>query len=255
LNYLLQEVDAWVTVLIMMGALLAAWGAGYWRGHRLPPTPDAAPEGKFTDASLALLGLLLAFTFSMSLGKHEQRRVMVVADSNAVGDFYTCATLLKGPTRPKLQAVIREYAQLKVDATRRRVAGEDLERVLRQAQVLQGRMTDLVAEAVHAGTPVVVPLTNTLNNLTSSHASRLEAFRDRLPWSIVLLLFLSAAVAVLLLGEHQGASRKPMPLGTLSFIALVVLVVYATLDLNQPGHGLITVSQESFERLLSSMAP
>src|SRR5262245_30423734 len=239
----------------MTGALVAAWGVGYWRGHRLPPAPDAAPEGKFTDASLALLGLLLAFTFSMSLGKHELRRTMVVADSNAVGDFYTCATLLKEPTRPKLQGVIREYAQLKLDATRSRVAGEDLERVLRQAQAMQGQMTELVAEAVNGSTPLVVPLTNTLNNLTSSHASRLDAFRDRLPWSIVLLLFLSAAVAVLLLGEQQGASRQPMPLGTLSFIALVALVVYATLDLNQPGRGLITVSQAPFERLVSSMAP
>jgi hypothetical protein len=33
----------------------------------------------------------------------------------------------------------------------------------------------------------------------------------------------------------------------------VTLVTYVTLDLNQPDIGIITVSQEPFERLLQSM--
>jgi hypothetical protein len=34
----------------------------------------------------------------MPLGKHDQRRMMVVADSTAFGYLYTCASLLKEPT-------------------------------------------------------------------------------------------------------------------------------------------------------------
>jgi hypothetical protein len=37
------------------------------------------------------------------------------------------------------------------------------------------------------------------------------------------------------------------------FVALVSMVVWVTLDLNQPQRGLITVSQEPLERLLSGM--
>jgi len=59
-----------------------------------------AAVSKFLDASLAVLGLLLAFTFSTALVKHDQRRLMVVADSNAIGDFYTCASLLKEQYEP-----------------------------------------------------------------------------------------------------------------------------------------------------------
>ena len=33
---------------------------------------------------------------------------VVVADSNAISDFYTCATLLEPPVRENLQSVIRE---------------------------------------------------------------------------------------------------------------------------------------------------
>jgi hypothetical protein len=75
-----------------------------------------------------------------------------------------------------------------------------------------------------------------------------------LPPTIVLLLFAAALASTMLVGRQQGVSGKPQIAATLSFILLVGFVVYVILDLNQPGKGLITVSQEPFERLLSSMA-
>jgi hypothetical protein len=104
------------------------------------------------------------------------------------------------------------------------------------------------------GTPIAVSLTNTLNGVTSSDASWLAALRDRLPWSIVLLLFVASTVPAFLMGQQQGVSQRPHLSGTLSFILLVTLVTYVTLDLNQPGKGFIRVSQESLERLLDSMS-
>ena len=178
------------------------------------------------------------------------------AESNAIGDFYTCATLLEEPVRSKLQDIIRRYAQLKVDAVKSiklGVAGEAQEKILQQFVRMHGQMTRLVAQAIAQKTLVAIPLTNTLNNLTSNHAARLHAYRDRLPWSVVVLLFLGSAVCMVLIGQQQGKAGKAHLIGTLTFIFLVTLVVYVTLDLNQPGSGLITVSQEPFERLLQSM--
>jgi hypothetical protein len=114
MNAILFEVDAWVTALVLVALMLAAWSAGWWQGRRLARQQREVPASKFNEASMALLGLLLAFTFSMSLGKHDQRRQMVVTDSNAIGDFYTCASLLKGPVRGKLQGAIREYTEYRL---------------------------------------------------------------------------------------------------------------------------------------------
>jgi hypothetical protein len=114
---LLEQLDTWVTALIFAVAMLAFWSIGWWWGRRSPPEPGEDPGTKFTDASMALLGLLLAFTFSMALGRHDQRRQTAVAESNAIGDFYTCATLLKEPSRSRLQDVVRDYARHKLDMT------------------------------------------------------------------------------------------------------------------------------------------
>ena len=118
---------------------------------------------------------------------------------------------------------------------------------------MQGAMTSLVGQALHQGTPIAVSLTNTLNGLTSNHAARLAAVRDRLPAIIVALLLLSAMIASLLVGHEQGAREESDLVGTACFIIMVTFAIYVILDLNQPGGGLIRVDQEPMQRLLISM--
>jgi len=114
-----------------------------------------------------------AFTFGMSIERHDRRRLMVVADSNAIGDFYTCAALLNEPTRTKLQAVIQQYAQLRLALARGSVS---IESALDTSDQMHRQMTELVGQALREGTPIAVSLTNTLNAVSSNQASRLSAF-------------------------------------------------------------------------------
>ena len=245
--------DAWAPALLIGCAMLLGWEVGRWQGQRLRSARREVPESKFHDASLAVLGLLLGFTFSIAIVKHDQRRIMVVADSNAIGDFYTCASLLDDPVRAKLQNVIREYARLRLELSQRRVDEAEFQRALTQMQQMQSQMTILVGQALHQGTPIAVSLTNTLNGVTSNHAARLAAVRDRLPAIIVALLLLSAMVSSLLVGYEQGAREESDLIGTACFIVMVTFAIYVILDLNQPGSGLITVDQEPMQRLLMSM--
>ncbi len=244
--------DIHVIALILVVAMLAAWSIGKRLGERLLSEGGTKPS-KFDDASMALLSLLLAFSFGMSIARHDQRRLAVVADSNAIGDFYTCASILKEPSRTKLQGVIRQYAQLRLDLARGALRDSDLESALVKFDQLHARMEEIVAQAVSDGTPIAVSLTNTLNAMTSNQASRLAAYRDRLPPGILFLLFACSIVTVLLIGREQGAANNTEIVGTLCFIFLVSVAVYVTLDLNQPEGGLIRVSQEPIERLLSSI--
>lgn len=247
-----NEISAGGTAVILAVVMTGAWSLGWWQGRRMRKAGIQPTSGKFEDALMAVLGLLLAFTFSMALGKYDQRRLMLIADSNSIGDFYTCATLLPEPARTKLQTVIREYVELRLRVAERSSVTA-LDESLPQFARMQGQMTALVAAALDAGTPIAAPLTNTLNAVTSAQASRLAAIRDRLPTSIVALLFLAAAVSTALAGLGQGAAANPQAAGSIGFIVLVALVLYVTLDLNTPGSGLITVSQEPMRLVLESM--
>lgn len=250
----LAYLDSRLVCSVLAALMLAAWRIGCWIGQRVRNREGEWSGSKFDDASVAVLGLLLAFTFSTSIGKFDQRRLMLVADSNAIGDFYTCASLLNEPVRTKLQAVIRDYAKVRLNLARQRLDRKAFDDSLIQFQSMHGQMVDLVSQALSDDTPIAVSLTNTLNGVTSNHAARLSAVRDRLPESIVILLFTAAIVSTLLIGREQGGTAKPDIIGTVCFILLVTCAVYVTLDLNQPERGLIRINQEPMERLLLSMS-
>jgi hypothetical protein len=251
-NLIIGELDIRIVALILAVAMLAAWRIGRVMGARLRDKKGVKPS-KFDDASMALLGLLIGFSFAMSIAKHDQRRLAVVADSNAIGDFYTCASLLKEPSRTQLQNTIRQYVQLRLDLVRGSLRPSDVEAALAKFGVMHAQMTELVDQALKDGTPIAVPLTNALNAVTSNQVSRLAAYRDRLPGSIVILLYSCAIITALLIGREQGVDSSTDIAGTLCFILLVSLAVYVTLDLNNPEIGLIRVSQEPIERLRLSM--
>jgi hypothetical protein len=243
--------DPGVETLVLAVLMTGTWLVGIRLGRRLRADNRSTPQ--FDSASIALLGLLLAFTFGTSMSKHDQRRLAVVQDANAIGDFYTCATLLREPTRTKLQAVIRTYTEHRLGAAMAPLNSVTLERALTEFQLMHEQMTALVSQALSEGTPIAVSLTNTLNAVTSNQAARLAAIRDRLATSIVALLFVSSIVTTALIGRSQGFSGDSDLGGLLCFVLLVCFTIYVTMDLNRPERGFIKVSQEPIERLLSSM--
>jgi len=244
--------NAWVTTLALAVSMLIAGTLGFRQGRRLRDRGVGSAEGKFGDASLALLGLLLAFTFAMALGKYDTRRMMLIDDTNAIGDFYTCTTLLPDPARAELKRVIREYVALRLEISRHPSAAS-LRNALPRFQEMHGRMNGLVEGAVRDGTPIAIPLVNTLNDVTSRHTARLAVVKDRLPPSIIGLLFLAAVIATALVARQQGAAPHPDLSGMAGYVLLVTFTVFVVMDLNQFTGGMIRVSQEPMERLFASL--
>lgn len=230
-----------------------SWTLGRYIGRVSPSVPGDDSAGKFTDARLAVLGLLLAFSFAMASGRHDDRRLKVIEESNAIGDFYTCASLLEEPHRSALQATIRSYVGNEMRLLSRFRSEDERNEIIARALRFHTQMTNEVALALRAGTPIAINLTNTLNVVTSANAARIAAYRESLPWSVQLLLVIAGCVPAFLTGRQQGSAKQSSVLPSLSFILLVSLVVYITLDLNQGRRGLITVNTESFERLADSI--
>src|SRR5580704_2958061 len=140
MGYIFDDIDAWTIASTVAVAMAVGWLVGRWIGQRLRLKSEGkAAVSKFLDASLAVLGLLLAFTFSTALGKHDQRRLMVVNDANAIGDFYTSASLLKEPLRTKLQKVIHDYTALRVDLSKHLYDETAFENALSQFQQMHNQ--------------------------------------------------------------------------------------------------------------------
>jgi hypothetical protein len=244
---------AWLSALVLATAMLSTFALGLLLGRRWPRMAKAPTQ--LDRATLATLGLLLAFTFSLALAEHNKRRDRAIEDANAIGSFYTCASLLDEPVRGRLQSLVRRYLERRVMLAHAHDKRAALARELPVFDQMHAEMEALVREAVTQRSPIATPLVNTLNEVKSSHASRLAAVHHRLPWSILCLLGVAAIVCMLIVGMERGVvgERSLVPIAV--FVLLVSLVVWVTLDLNQPGSSVITVSQEPLERLLATMEP
>ena len=221
------EVNAWIIAGILAIMMIAGWSLGWKQGIRNAATGRANPSN-VNDAIMALFGLLLGFTFSMSLAKHDQRRLMLVNDSNCIGDFSTCASLLKQPHQSQLLDVVKDYLKLLLNpmpSTSDQVA---ITKRLDAIQALLSRIQSLVAEALPHNGAMTVPLVSTFNGVTSSHASRLASLRDRLPGNIVLLLAMAGVVTMVLQGQRQGEAGNHLVSPSLGFILLVSMVIWAS---------------------------
>jgi hypothetical protein len=249
-----EQFDSWLVALVLAIAMFGGWAVGWWLGGKNSPDDEDKSAAKFVDSTLAILGLLLGFTFAVALEKHERRRELIIVDSNSIADFYTCATLLKEPLRSNLQDVVRKYVDIRVNLARTNPEPAEVEKALKDSLDLQNQMTSLTRDAIDAGTPIAIPLTEALNGLTSSHSSLLAAMRDRLPWQVVLLLTVAAVTSTVLVGKHHEVRKRYQLAGTFCYVLLVCLAVFMILDLNNPRRGIVQVSVEPLERLAASIA-
>jgi hypothetical protein len=244
---------AWQSALALAAAMLATYTLG-WRLGRRWPRMGTVPLSQLDRATLAILGLLLAFTFSFAMTEHSVRRQRAIEDASAIGNFYRCAGLLDEPLRGRLQNLVRRYLERRVMLAYAPDKEAALARELPIISQMHLEMQGLVREAVAQKSPVTTPLVNDLNDVASSNAARLAAVHHRLPWSILLLLSVAATGSVFMIGVEQAAVGERNLVQIVLFVVLVSLVVWATLDFNQPGPGAITANQEPLERLLSTMA-
>src|ERR1700742_2479724 len=98
-----------------LASILAMSEIGWQLGIR---TKGRAGSNFFTleSATLGLLALMLAFTFSMALTRFEARRDAVVQEANAIGTTALRARLLPEPHRAESLKLLREYVQVRIAA-------------------------------------------------------------------------------------------------------------------------------------------
>jgi len=95
--------------------MLLAMEMGFRSGRR----EQASATEAITQANavlvslLGLLALLLAFTFSAALQRYDHRSQTVVAEANAIGTTYLRARLLPGRMQDEVQALLRQYLEVR----------------------------------------------------------------------------------------------------------------------------------------------
>lgn len=196
-------------------------------------------------------GTTLGFSYAMAQQRFEARRQLVVEEANAIGTTYLRAQWLPQPHREDVSNLLRQYVDARLPKD---FESRSMEELVEGVSVLSERLLDqLWVHAVDVAkknpTPVVALFLSALNETIDLHAKRLAQFQNRVPESVLLLLYLFATVAMLITGYGAGLRTLRCLLPTVAMVVLLCTSLYVIVDLDRPQQGLINVSQESMIRL------
>lgn len=244
-------------VLLFVGMMAAACETGYWLGIRSRAAEKTKALVPIVAGSiLAIMGLLLGFTMSMSVSRYDGRRRLVVEEANAIETAYLRAQALPPSESAEMQELIRQYAKVRLRVSLAALDPQELQRGREEADRLQKQMWSR-AVAVAQKDPQSVPaglMMESLNNVFGVENSRWISFVAHVPEGVLYVNALMGLVSALLVGYDFGITGHRHLLSEAMLIFSVAMVMTVIVELDRPHSGIVRVSQQPLIDLQQRLA-
>jgi hypothetical protein len=256
----LDRIPVLLFLLLFVVANVIAYEIGFrigvWAKRRSPADDDGddGPTGLIVGSILGLMAFLLAITMGMASDRFDNRRSLVLQETNAIGTAYLRAGYLSEQASSESQALLREYVPHRIASSDQAEVAANIER----SEDLQVELWAIAQQVAREdGSDVTALYIESLNEVIDLHTMRVVAgVYSRVPPTILWLLVAGVVLSLGLVGYNAGLSGRRSPvIGTVLVIALGA-VIWLVVDLDRPQDGLITTSQQPLidlsERLESS---
>ncbi|MCK6682044.1 MAG: DUF4239 domain-containing protein [Thermoanaerobaculia bacterium] len=200
--------------------------------------------GTLDGVVFALLGLLLAFTYSSASSRFEERRQLIVQEANAIGTAYLRIDLLPAEAQPELRGLFYLYTRSRLDTYHRLPDVEAAKESFDQSMLLQAKIwsTAMKAGASMQDPAPLLLVTPALNEMFDIATSRVAAFRMHQP-AVVFIMLAALAVAASLLAGLNSARTGGDSLHSTIFVVAVTAAIFVILDMEFPRVGFIRVDE------------
>jgi hypothetical protein len=208
------------------------------------PEDKGAGLGAIEGALFALLGLLIAFTFSGAAERFEARRKLIVEEANAIGTAYLRLDLLPAAVQPGLRDGFRRYVDSRLAVYRAIPDLAAVRKELARSALLQNEIwTASGAACGEASGPqacmLVLPALNEMIDITTT---RTVAAQTHPPGLVFAMLTVLALTCALLAGYGMGAERTRSWIHIIGFAAMMTITIYVIIDYEFPRIGLIRIN-------------
>lgn len=250
-------IPEWLLAVLFVVVMVAACEAGYKLGLRSRVQEKTKALVPTVAASiLALVGLLLSFTMSMSVGRYDVRRRLLVEEANALGTVYLRMQALPTSDSSELEELLRHYVDVRLQVSQRALDLQALSSGREEGARLQNELWSRAA-ALAQKDPRSVPaglLLEALNNAFDLENARWISFVAHVPESVIAVDSVMGLVAALLVGYGFGTTGHRHLLSEGLLIFSIVVVMALIVDLDHPHSGVVRISQQPLIDLHNHLA-
>lgn len=242
----LDILPLWALFLAIFVANLFVDECGFRVGRlraRHSQTESDAIVGAIVAAELGLLAFLLAFSFGIVASRFDLRRNVLLNEANAIGTAFLRAGMLPDAEEASVRHLLREYANVRLEAMR----GAPIEGVLRRSEKIHQQLwKEAVVAADHDPRSVPTGLfIQSLNEVIDLHAARVMAsLRNRMPLPVWIVLFSVGLLSFFTMGYQAGLTKASRSPATFLLVLTFVSVIWLVADLDRPGEGFLRVNQQ-----------
>jgi len=222
---------------------------------RLRPLEENGREdfGVVQAATLTLLGLIIGFSFSMAVGRYDQRKNYEEAEANAIGTELVRANLLPPADAIKVRELLGKYLDLRISFYRERDEQRLREINAHTAQLQNELWSAVKIPAVAQPNPVNALVVAGMNDVLNSQGYTQAAWLNRIPHAAWGLMALIAIWCNLMVGYGARNSKGRNVL--LLILPLVLSIAFLLIaDIDSPRGGLIHVYPQNLLNLSESLS-
>ena len=236
--------------------LLACHEAGYRLGFRVAKVDDDYKRrvDMIRNAILALVTFLVGFSFAGAGARFIDRQDMIVKEANAIGTAWLRAMLLPEPQRDEVQTELRQYTTDRLELLRSYDTA-NIQRLLAKAGEVQNRLWRSGMAGVGADRQLGNFMLPALNDVIDIHSEHLSAARRHVPQPILIVIIVTAAIGMGMIGYDNGLVRRRFFILSSAFAVVLAAALWMTIDLDRPRHGFVRASEQPYIDLLASMKP
>jgi hypothetical protein len=199
--------------------------------------------GAVEGALFALLGLLIAFTFSGAAARFDGRRHLIVQEANHVGTAWLRLDVLPAAAQPGLRDLLREYVDSRLAAYRKLADFPAATAELDRSVELQSRIWKQAVAACETpeGQRALMLVLPALNAMFDIVTDRTTALQTHPPVIVFLMLGALALASALVAGFGMAGGKRRSWVHFLGYPLVMAGCVYVIMDLEFPRLGLIRI--------------
>lgn len=251
-NFLL----AFSTYVFLFILLWVSVRVGYGFGIRqyTPTTNGQIAIVKVAEGTVfALLGLLVAFSFSGAYDRYENRKLKIMEEVNAIDTAYRRIDLLAPNQQSMMRGVIKHYVDSRLETYKKLTEysgfDEEYEEINKEHDKLW--LSTMAAVKATNNEATTLLFVNAIDDMLGIADTRILLTRVHPPVQIFILLIGLASLSSFLAGYSMAKNKTYSAVYTLCFVAITAFTLYVIIDLEFPRIGMIRV--DGFDRFIAEM--
>ena len=220
--------------------------------YRTKDTETSEDLGIIQTATLTLLALIIGFTFSMAIDRHDQRELLEESEANAISTEYLRADLLPPKLATTAQGLLSQYLDQRILFYSKQTH-EIAREIHQKTNAIEQRLWNEILPIARTNqSPTLALAVSGMNDVFNARGYVQAAWWNRIPNTAWALMTAIAICANVLVGFGARNFKKNIALFMI-FPFVIAVSFFLIADIDSPRSGVIRIEARNLITLKNTL--